>query len=186
MFEIWPRGLRSPDPKGPRIPIFWQRGLRGPSTPLSFALTKAGGTGVFSPRIFHFPSVVREKLKGILSRKLLFPGRREIEVLDSETLFSRKWEFGLLSRRLDSVGEGWVGVGLGLGRGWLRSPAAILFIPRDTCSDSIAKLFRAFFFWGIAQLSRDTLQNGVSHRCASVKLSTKGGIAPFWGGARLP
>ena len=29
------------------------------------------------------------------------------------------------------------------------------------------------------------LQNGVSHRCAGVTLSTKGGIAPFWGGANL-
>ena len=31
------------------------------------------------------------------------------------------------------------------------------------------------------------LQNGVAHRCACVKLSTKGGgIAPFWGSANLP
>ena len=29
--------------------------------------------------------------------------------------------------------------------------------------------------WGVAQLSRHTLQNEVSHRCACVKLSTKGG-----------
>ena len=37
------------------------------------------------------------------------------------------------------------------------------------------------------QLLRDTLQNGVSHRCACVKQSTKrGGIAPFWGRAGLP
>ena len=28
----------------------------------------------------------------------------------------------------------------------LRGPAAILFISRDTCSDSIAKLFRACFY----------------------------------------
>ena len=40
--------------------------------------------------------------------------------------------------------------------------------------------------WGIAQLSRDMLQNGVSHRCACVKQRTKGGgIAPFWGSAKL-
>ena len=32
----------------------------------------------------------------------------------------------------------------------------------------------AFVFVGIAQLLRDMLQNGVSHRCAYVKLSTKG------------
>ena len=62
----------------------------------------------------------------------------------------------------------------------------ILFISRDTCSDSIANLFRACFSWGIAQLSRDTLQNGVSHRCACVKLNTQGGIAPLWEGANLP
>ena len=30
------------------------------------------------------------------------------------------------------------------------------------------------------------LQNGVSHRCACVKLGTKGGIAPFWGNANFP
>ena len=39
--------------------------------------------------------------------------------------------------------------------GGLRGPAAILFISRDTCSDSIAKLFHACLLWGIAQLSRD-------------------------------
>ena len=44
--------------------------------------------------------------------------------------------------------------------------------------------FRACFLWGSAQSSRDTLQNGVSHRCACVKLSRKGGgIAPLWGSA---
>ena len=59
----------------------------------------------------------------------------------------------------------------------LRGPAAILFISRDACSDSIAKLFHACFCGGIAQLPRDTLQNGVSHRCVCVKLSTKGGGA---------
>ena len=33
----------------------------------------------------------------------------------------------------------------------------------------------------IAQLSRDMLQNGVSHRCACVKLSTKGGYRTILG-----
>ena len=32
-------------------------------------------------------------------------------------------------------------------------------------------------FMGIAQYLRDMLQNGVSHRCACVKLSTKGGVS---------
>ena len=57
----------------------------------------------------------------------------------------------------------------------LRGPAAIIFISRNTCSDSITKLFCACFCGGIAQVSRDMLQNGVSHRCPCVKLSTKGG-----------
>ena len=63
----------------------------------------------------------------------------------------------------------------------LAGPTAILFISCDACSDSIAKLFCVcwFFFW------RDALQNGVSHRCAFVKLSTKGGIASIWGSANV-
>ena len=63
----------------------------------------------------------------------------------------------------------------------LRGPVAILFISRDACNDSIAKLFRACFLWGIAQLSRDMLQNGVSHRCTCVKLSTKVGCRTILG-----
>ena len=39
---------------------------------------------------------------------------------------------------------------------------------------------------GIAQLSRDTWQNGVSRKCVCVELSSKGGIAQFWGSAKLP
>ena len=38
----------------------------------------------------------------------------------------------------------------------LRGPAAILFISRDTCSDSIAKLFRACFY-------------GVSHNYRAIR-----------------
>ena len=34
--------------------------------------------------------------------------------------------------------------------------------------------------WFSAQLSSDMFYNGVLHRCACVKLSTKGGIVPFW------
>ena len=63
---------------------------------------------------------------------------------------------------------------------FLRGPAVILFTSRDTCSDR--RTFPCLFSWSIAQSSRHMLQNGVSHRCACVKLSTKGGgIAPFWG-----
>ena len=64
----------------------------------------------------------------------------------------------------------------------LRGPAAILFISRDICSDSIAKLLSCLFLCGIAQLSRDTLQNGASHRCAYVKLSAKAGVSHHFGG----
>ena len=63
----------------------------------------------------------------------------------------------------------------------LRGPVAILFISRDTCSDSIAKLLRALFCGGIAQLSRDMLQNGVSHRCVCAIVSTKGGYRTILG-----
>ena len=43
------------------------------------------------------------------------------------------------------------------------------------------KTLSCLLLWGIAQLSRDMLQNGVSHRCACVKLSTKGVSDHFWG-----
>ena len=59
-------------------------------------------------------------------------------------------------------------------------PAAILFISRDTCSDSIAKRFRARFV-GYRKLSRNMLHNEVSHRCACVKLITKGGVSHHFG-----
>ena len=39
----------------------------------------------------------------------------------------------------------------------------------------VSQMFSCLFSWGIAQVSRDMLQNGVSDRCACVKLSTKGG-----------
>ena len=63
----------------------------------------------------------------------------------------------------------------------LRGPVAILIISRDACDDSIAKLFYACFSWGIAQSPRDKLQNGLSHRCACVRLSTKGGLPEHFG-----
>ena len=40
-------------------------------------------------------------------------------------------------------------------------------------------------YGGIAQLSRDTLQDGVSHRCACVKLSAKGGVSHLFGGVPI-
>ena len=62
----------------------------------------------------------------------------------------------------------------------LRGPAAILFVLLDTCSDRIASLLR-LFLKGITQLSCDMLQNGVSHRCACVRLSTKPGYRTILG-----
>ena len=67
---------------------------------------------------------------------------------------------------------------------WLRGPTAIVLISCDTCSDSIAKVYRACFY-GVAQLSRDTLQNRVLHRCACVKLSSKGGGSHLCGGVLI-
>ena len=69
----------------------------------------------------------------------------------------------------------------------LRGPAAILFISRDTCSDSIAKLFRACFYgvshnyrairckWGIARmcLCKIKYQGGGSHHFGGVLTSLK-------------
>ena len=41
------------------------------------------------------------------------------------------------------------------------------------------------FVGGIAQLSRDMLQNGVSYVCACVKLNTRG-VRKFWGTGLFP
>ena len=43
-------------------------------------------------------------------------------------------------------GRGWLGSQTAAEPPGLRGPAAILFISRDTCHDSIAKLFRACFY----------------------------------------
>ena len=76
-----------------------------------------------------------------------------------------------------------------------RGPAATLFTSRNTCNlqRQYRKILFALVFFcvcvgrGIAQLSRGALQNGVSHRCAFVKLSTKGGVLQKIGGtANLP
>ena len=63
----------------------------------------------------------------------------------------------------------------------LRGPAAILFISRDTCSDSIAKLFRACFM-GYRTIIARYVAKRVSHRCAFVKLSNNGGYRTIFGG----
>ena len=81
----------------------------------------------------------------------------------------------------------------------LRGPAAIFFISRDTCSDSIAKLFRACFLWGIALLSaryvakwgiaqmclcESKYQRGVSHHFGGVLISLRKYHA-IWGIAAI-
>ena len=74
-----------------------------------------------------------------------------------------------------------IGVGRCQGRG-LRGPAAILFISRDTCSDSIAKLFCACFYGVFLHNYRAIrCKNGVSRRCVCVKLSTNGGYCTILG-----
>ena len=50
--------------------------------------------------------------------------------------------------------------------------------PHDAFSAPLARSD----LWGIAQLSRDTLQNGVSDRCACVKRSANGGYRAILGG----
>ena len=62
--------------------------------------------------------------------------------------------------------------------GGLRGPGAILSYRAILAAIVSQNSFVLVFVGGTAQLSRDMLQNGVSHRCACVKLSTKGGIAP--------
>ena len=57
---------------------------------------------------------------------------------------------------------------------------SLIFISRDTSSVS-QNSFVLVLVGGIAQSSRDTLQNGVSHRCACVNLSAKGGYRTFLG-----
>ena len=81
----------------------------------------------------------------------------------------------------------------------LRGPVAILFISRDACSDSIAKLFRACFCgvshnyraiccskWGIAQmcLCESKYQGGVSHHFGGGLTSLKKYRA-IWGIAAI-
>ena len=50
-------------------------------------------------------------------------------------------------------------------------------LPRETLQNAATFSSRLF------KTSHDTLQNGVSHRCACVKLSAKGGVSHHSGGA---
>ena len=47
----------------------------------------------------------------------------------------------------------------------------------------VSQTLLCLFLWGIAQLSRDTLQNGVSHGCVCVRVSIRGGgVSHLFGG----
>ena len=68
----------------------------------------------------------------------------------------------------------------------LRGPAAILFVSRDSCR-SCRKSISCLFFMGYRTvLQRYVAKWGISHRCACVKLSTKGGVSQHFGSANLP
>ena len=71
--------------------------------------------------------------------------------------------------------------------GHLRGPVAILFISRDTCSDSIAKIFCACFCGGYRTIiARYVAKWGIAQMCLCETKYQAGGLAPFWGSARLP
>ena len=73
------------------------------------------------------------------------------------------------------------------GRGaGLRGPAAILFISRNTCSDSIAKLFRACFCVVSHNYRAIRCKMGYRTDVPVRNHVPRGGIAPFWGSANLP
>ena len=67
----------------------------------------------------------------------------------------------------------------------LRGPAAILFISRDTCSDSIAKRFRACFYGVSHEYGVIRCQMGYRTDVSVGNQVPRGGIAPFWGSADL-
>ena len=70
----------------------------------------------------------------------------------------------------------------------LRGPAAILFTSRDTCSDSIAKLFRACFHGGGYRtvIARQDAKWGITEICLYEAKYQGGDIAQFRGSATLP
>ena len=69
----------------------------------------------------------------------------------------------------------------------LRGPIAILFMSRNTCSGSVAKLVCACFYGYRANIARYVAKRDVAHMCLyETKYLGGGGIAPFWGSAILP
>ena len=60
----------------------------------------------------------------------------------------------------------------------------MLFISRDACMDSIAKLFRACFCGGggcIAQLSRDVAKRCIAQMCLCETKHQEGGVSHHFG-----
>ena len=69
----------------------------------------------------------------------------------------------------------------------LRGPVAILFISRDICSDSIAKLSLVLVFVGYRTIiARYVAKWGIAQMCLCQTKYQGGGIALFWGSANLP
>ena len=69
----------------------------------------------------------------------------------------------------------------------IRGPAAILFISHDTCSDSIAKLFRVCFYMGYRTvIARYVATWGIAQMCLSETKYQGTGSTPFWGSANPP
>ena len=64
----------------------------------------------------------------------------------------------------------------------LRGPAAILFISRDTCSDSIAKLFRACFHGYRTIIARYVAKWGIAQVCLCKTKVPRGGVSHHFGG----
>ena len=77
-----------PTQTGPRIPIFWKRGFRGPKTPIS----PRPRQGSFLSKI---PFSTREHREMFIFDRS-YEGEGKWGFLDPE-IFSRKWRFGALS-----------------------------------------------------------------------------------------
>ena len=71
----------------------------------------------------------------------------------------------------------------------LRGPAAILFISRDTCSDSVSQEYSVPVFMGYRTIiARYVAKWGIAQMCLCETIGTKGGgvIVPCSGSANLP
>ena len=68
----------------------------------------------------------------------------------------------------------------------LRGPAAMHFISRDTCSDSIAKLFGACFVGYRTSMERYVAKWGIAEMCLCESKYQGGGTAPICGRANFP